>query len=357
VSRWRSWTLLILVAAAFSGGTISIFDREFAAGDIYPEFSSLRTGRGGTELLFDSLRKLPGIAVERNFLPMEFLPHDGVTLVLLGVKPLQVNWNEARFLESVEQIASRGNRVVVAMHLHAEITNLAGHGFDRRKDPETAVAPIQTMWKVSLDLDSTEKTPHQLYFGQAAGWTVRDKVGSKTLAIEREFGKGSVLLMAESADFRNESVAALDRLQQASAALGPYRRIVFDEEHLGLKNAGSVMEIARHFHLLGMAFGLGLCAALFIWRSAASFPPPAPSSAVQPTSGRTSQAGLFTLLQRHIPTSQLAAVCWSEWLRTNGLQATSELRKQAEAILAGASKRPVEATREIQDLIRPKGKS
>ena len=211
------------------------------------------------------------------------------------------------------------------------------------------------MWKVSLILDSDKTHPHPLYFGQADGWRVRDKAGGRILAVERDFGQGSVVLMAESADFTNESAVALDRLEQVSGAIGPYRRIVFDEEHLGLAKSGSVVEMARQFRLMGVALGLGLCAALFIWKNAAAFPPPAPTGAIERFSGRTAQAGLLTLLKRHIPPAELAAVCWREWLGANRREATPERREQAEAILAGAAGDPLEATREIEALLHAKG--
>jgi len=302
--------------------------------------------------------------VERNFLPMEFLPRDGATLVLLGVNPMRVNWDDAIFLRPVERIASRGNRVVVALYLDVDNPLPKQEAFDRPEEPKTKglkkpetpqEPPIKSLWKVSLKIESDAKNPHPLYFGRAEGWRVRDKLDEKILSIERDFGKGSVVLMAESADFTNQSAVAMDRLQQVSATLGPYRRIVFDEEHLGLAESGSVVGMARQFRLMGLALGLGLCAALFIWRNASGFPPPAVSRSVERFSGRTSQAGLLTLLKRHIPPAELAAVCWREWLSTNRHEATPERRKQAEAIVAGAAGRPVEATREIQALLHAKG--
>ncbi len=281
---WRSWALALLVAAVFFWGVVSLFNRQFASGELYPEFSTLRTDRLGTKLLFDSLGKLPGITVERNFLPMEFLPRDGATLVLLGVNPMRVNWDDAIFLRPVERIASRGNRVVVALYLDVDNPLPKQEAFDRPEEPKTKglkkpetpqEPPIKSLWKVSLKIESDAKNPHPLYFGRAEGWRVRDKLDEKILSIERDFGKGSVVLMAESADFTNQSAVAMDRLQQVSATLGPYRRIVFDEEHLGLAESGSVVGMARQFRLMGLALGLALCAALFIWRNASGFPPPA----------------------------------------------------------------------------------
>jgi hypothetical protein len=361
-----AWALALTAAAVFLWGVGGLFNRQFASGELYPEFSTLRTDRMGAKLLFDSLGRLPGIAVERNFLPFGFLPRDGATLVMLGMKPMQVDWNDG-LLRPVEQLAARGNRVVLAMWIDPDGFRPTQTDLDRVEEPQAKdpkkksktetprYPPIQTMWKVSLKIDSDAKNPHPLYFGQADGWRVREQAGSKILAIERDFGKGSVVLMAESSDFTNQSAVALDRLPRVAGTLGGYRRIVFDEEHLGIAETGSVVGMARQFHLTGLAIGLALSAALFIWRNARSFPPPEAARAGERFSGRTSQAGLVTLLKRHIPPAQLAAVCWREWLSTNGREVSPERRQQAEAMVAASGGRPLEATREIQALLRAKG--
>ena len=362
----RSWALALVAAAVFLGGVIALFNREFASGEIYPEFSTMRTDRMGAKLLYDSLGRLPGVTVERNFLPFEFLPKDGATLILLAMNPMQVCWNDALLLRPVERIASRGNRVVVAMRIDPD-SPPQQEDFDRQEPPKGPGAkknskpappvepPIKTRWKVSFQIDSDPKNPHPLSFGQAEGWRVREKAGSKTLAVERDFGKGSVVLMAESADFTNQSTVAMGRLRQVAGAIGPYPRIVFDEEHLGIAESGSVVGMARQFRLTGLALGLALCAALFIWRNASGFPPPEAVRSGERFSGRTSQVGLLTLLKRHIPPADLAAVCWREWLSANRHEVTPERREQAEAIAAASAGRPVEAMREIQALLHAKG--
>ena len=362
----RAWALALLAAAVFLWGAIGLFNRQFASGEIYPEFSTMRSDRMGAKLIFDSLGRLPGIAVERNFVPLEFLPRGGVTLVLLGMKPMQVDW-DGGLLQRVQAIASRGNRVAIAMWINPDAARPTQADLDRPEEPKVPEAkkksktaasqdpPLRTMWKVSLKIEPGAGSPHPLCFGQAEGWRVRGQAGSKVLAIERDFGQGSVVLMAESADFGNESAVAMNRLPQVAAVLGGYRRIVFDEEHLGIAESGSVVGLARQFRLVGLAIGLALCAALFIWRNAGGFPPPEPARAGERLSGRTSQAGLLTLLKRHIPPTELAAVCWREWSIANRGEVSPERRAQAEAIVAASAGRPVEAAREIQALLHAKG--
>jgi hypothetical protein len=353
----RAWVLAAFLAAAFLWGVVSLFDRQFAAGELYPQFSSMRTDRMGAKLLYDSLATLPGVTVERNFLPMDFLPRDGATLVLLGLHPADVNWNDGMLLQSVDRIAGRGNRVVLAMYVDPENESGLERLDDRgeKKSGKPGLPQLRTMWGVTLKLDGNRKADHPLYFADAPGWHVRASEGGRLLSIERDSGKGSILLMAESGSFTNASVVNMDGLAELSAALGPYRRIVFDEQHLGVAESGSIVGMARQFHLMGLALGLALCAALFIWKNASGFPPPVRSPRANRFSGRTSHAGLVTLLKRHVPPGELAAVCWKEWLSTNRGQVAPEVRERAEAIVAGAAGRPVEAAREIQTLLNAKG--
>jgi hypothetical protein len=365
-NTWRRLALAALLGAGFFAALIGLFNRQFASGELYPKFSTMRADPMGAKLMYESLGRLPGITVERNFLPFDFLPQAGITTVLLGLDPAAVNWNDGMLLESVDKIAGRGNRVILAMHVDQENRKAPQDSLDRKetggensagkKSTGHASAPLEAMWKVRLKIDPDDKTPHPLWLESAEGWEVREKAGAKVLAVERASGKGTVVLMAESAAFTNESAVEFGHLADVCAAVGPGRRLIFDEQHLGLAESGSVMGMARQFRLMGLAFGLGLCALLFIWRNASGFPPPAAEDAVERYSGRTSHAGLLMLLKRHVPPGNLPAMCWREWLSTNRRQTTDEIQKHAEAILAGAATRPLDATREIQALVSAKGK-
>src|SRR5690242_16610719 len=79
------WAAVIL-AALFFGGAIYFFNLNFAAGDVYPEYSSMRTDPRGTKVLYESLRQLPGLRVQRNFQPLDLnpLPGTGITVLMLG---------------------------------------------------------------------------------------------------------------------------------------------------------------------------------------------------------------------------------------------------------------------------------
>ncbi|MBZ5622631.1 MAG: hypothetical protein LAQ69_28440 [Acidobacteriia bacterium] len=332
-------SILLILLAGFAGGVMYLFGIQFAAGDVYPEYSSLRTDPAGTKLLFDSLARLPGVTTARNYLPLDVLGENSGAVFLLGLNPGSFGEDDEG-LQRIERLARRGNRVIAAMAAPEEYKELMALALDRA-------------WHVRFGADSNRKHVHKLYFTMAKDWNVLDRVGEKMLAIERDFGKGSVVLFAESDDFTNGSTVVADRLEMVSMAIGASSRIVFDEQHLGIAESGSFVGLARRFRLTGLALGLGICAALFLWRSASGFPPTAGARDV-PLSGRTSFAGLLTLLRRHVPPGELASTCWQEWLSANRRTLAPERLERAAAIAGRAPNRPLEAMREMHAVLSKK---
>ena len=337
----RSGTLVValLLAAAFTWGVLHLLGVRFAAGDVYPEYSSLRTDPVGSKLLFDSLARLPGLTVTRNYVPLEYAPLSHATVLLLAIKPSALR--DQQLIGRLELLAAQGNRVVAA--------------FTPQSDKQAGDLSGLAAWHIRLVLPKEGPRVGELYFADAAGWTVLDRVGEKLFAVERTFGQGQIVLFADSDPFANGSSIAMDRVKQVSSAMGANHVIVFDETHFGIAESGSVMGLARRYRLMGLALGLAICAALVLWRSASAFPLPATSSEPEHRAGRTSFAGLVTLLRRHVPPQQIASVCWQEWSRSNRNQVTPEQAERAAAIAGAASGRPLEAVHEIQAVLRAKG--
>jgi len=339
----RSVAVVLLLAAGFTWGILRLLHTQFVAGDFYPEYSSLRSDPKGAKLLFDSLSRMPGLSVSRNYMPLDYFPGTAAVL-LLGVSPVSLDKD---FLQRAEDLAGRGNRVVTAMMFESG---------DLPKDQ----SPIEKAWHVRLVVDPKPKHGHRLSFSAPAEWLVRERDGSQILAIERAFDKGSVLLLAESGDFSNESVIGSDRLERVSAAIGPYTRVAFDESHFGIAESGSVVGLVRRFRLVGLALGLVMVGALALWKNASAFPPRGDTgrnagATGQQYTGRTSFEGLVALLRRHVRPKDVVPICWEEWWKANRREVPAESAARAAAIAAGASQHPLEAMREIQAGLRAKG--
>lgn len=343
----RSMLLASLLAAAFICGTLYLFDVQFSGGDVYPEYSSLRTDPRGAKLLFDSLAGVPGLTLVRSYLPLDLLEEDHATIILLGLDPNRFASDPELYLRPIERLAGRGNRIVAALQPPDGVTG-----------PRTDA--LESAWHVKLVVDATRRRVYALHFSQAEGWKVLEAIGPKLLAIERPFGKGSVVLIAHSGDFDNASTVAAALFPLVTTVIGPNSRIVFDEQHLGIAESGSVVGLARRFHLVGLALGLALVATLVIWKNATAFPPLAARPAPR-LGGRTSLSGLITLLRRHIPPDRLAATCWQEWLKGNGREVLPARRDRAEAIIQRAAQNsaqsPVAAMREIQAVLHSRGEN
>jgi hypothetical protein len=344
--------LLALLALVFAGGLLDLFNRQFAGGDAYPPYSSLRSDPAGAKVIFESLSRLPGLTVARNYLSLDRLPDRASTVFQLGIEPRSFALQQAAELHPLEEFAQRGNRLVFAM---GEASG--------REPPQPA--PLEKLWGVRFGLDFDKAGHGTLYFAEAKGWEILERNGTQPVVIEKAFGKGSIVLVADSRLFSNGSVAhalagAVSPLVGTQTALlaqiiGPHTRIVFDESHFGIVESGSVVALARRFRLQGMALGLALLAILFIWKNASSFPPVSTVPRQENVFGRTSVAGLVTLLHRHVAPDRLASACWQEWLKSHARDIAPARRAQAEAAIRNHASHPTEALREIQTIVRAKG--
>jgi hypothetical protein len=333
--------LLAFLAAVFACGVLYLFNRRFSGGDAYPAYSTLRSDPAGAKVIFESLR-LAGVTVTRSFQPLDRVPDRDSTVLLLGLEPHSFSMQQDSDVHASEEFAQRGNRLVFGM------------GEASGREPPRP-APLEKLWGVRFGLDFDKEGRGNPYFAEAKNWEILERNGMRPLVVERAFGKGSIVLVADGRLFSNQSVAGAKQTALLARMIGPHTRIVFDEAHFGIVESGSVVALARRFRLHGLALGLAIVAMLFIWKNVSSFPPAASAPREEKVFGRTSVAGLVTLLRRHIAPDRLASACWQEWLKSHARDIAPKRRAQAEAVLRSQADRPTEALREIQTIVRAKG--
>jgi hypothetical protein len=157
--------------------------------------------------------------------------------------------------------------------------------------------------------------------------------------IERRFGRGSIVLSAESYFLSNEAMAKEPQPSLLIWLVGNQKSVIFDEYHHGVAAESGVMYLARKYDLEWLFSGLVLLALLFIWKSAAPLVAPEQESEVTLQSGKESSAGLTNLLQRNIPVQQLLSVSFSEWQKS-AKNIAEEKRKEMESIVVREKAKP-----------------
>jgi hypothetical protein len=315
--------LAIVLACGFCYGLWKLYELRFAAGDIYPPYSSLRADPMGSKALYESILQLPAVSAARNYLPLEKAPKGNATLLFLGEEPYIFDASPEEQLKEFEALAIGGARVVIAMRPLLRLP---------ASKPSTGIAPhessqILKRWGVTFgyitrpaDEEDSAVTgsPKQtaLYF-LYQGKTVN--------RVERQFGNGVIVLLANCYPLSNEALAVDRDTELLAWFIGANPRVIFDEHHLGITESGGIIILARKYHLEGMAAALLLLLGLFIWKNSTSFLPPLESDSFRAATVRERSesddtvaakdisSGLANLLRRNVPGKQLLRVCLKEW--------------------------------------------
>jgi hypothetical protein len=318
---------------------IELFQARVQSGDIYPVYSSLRSDAGGTKAYYESIAKLGGLQVARGFEPLQANRRRGVTVFLLGVSPQAMTAEGAKY----QKLAAEGNRLVIGMPVCSA---------DQAAKPASA----GKLWE--LGWECVKRTPAPDYYvltEVGRQWRVLawDEDGTP-IAAEHTVGKGSLVLVTDTYALTNEALLRARDTELLAGLLGPHRRILFDEHHLGVVESQGVVSLARQYRLHGFAAGLLLLAVLFIWRNSSSFLPRIGEEiSADEVAGRAATSGLTNLLGRAISKSELVKVCVSEWRRSQGRRAPEDQVARITDIAAntGAAKEPVASYREIAQVV------
>jgi uncharacterized protein DUF4350 len=333
------WALALALLAALVWGLEQVAVAPLETGEVYPPYSSLRSDPLGAKALYDSLAALPELTVERLY-KQRTAVGAGAVLFILGVDP--VGWSSVteKTLTDYENLLSGGGRLVIAF-LPVRAPSKPGTG-----------GVIQQRWNLRPAYRSDAAADEDrgaiprrssLFFEPGPEWRVLAQRDGDATAVERRLGGGAVVLAADSYPLSNEGLRDARDAAYIVTLAGEARRIVFDENHFGVVESGSVATLMRKYRLEGAVAMLVLVAALFLWRSASSFLPAREPAAAEAVAGRDSLEGLAALLRRGVPQKDLLDACFAEWTKSAPRDRNSQ---QVEAEIARLGKHdPVEAYR------------
>lgn len=390
----------LLLIGCLGYGLVRLFMVRFAQGDVYPLYSTLRADGLGSKALYDSLAELT--RVERNYTQLSRVHPEGnnTAIFFLGVPDGPDDDEDTD--EALESLSRDGNRVVLAFVPRIEkpfepwptSTPANTPGKDDKKsaqekekkkaDAEAREIDLEKTWGVKtayhdkMPGNATTDVPglepvlawHTvLYFDRLAPeWRVLYKSGGKPVIIERPFGAGSVVLVADAYFSSNEALsnARLDRRSGdpdsdratglIAALVGNKATVIFDETHLGVTENPGVATLIRKYQMQGVVFALMVVAAFFVWHNAVAFVPRRQEEidreeAVQ---GVDASAAFVSLLRRNIPVDKIVATCLAEWKRSFGHRAKPQLVARVELLAAPGAKEPVETFRMITQTLNEK---
>jgi len=392
---------------AFAAALYNLFALRFSSGDVYPAYSSLRADPLGTRALYESLELMPGRQSRRLLGPLPTEPQGaGTTLLLLGCDVVQFHEVTKREANALEQFASLGGRVVVTfapertvpLRASARITGTNAPPQLRRglgnppptpeqKNPRFSEASLRERWSfdveyAALKFDADGKPKPEVVSRQPGAptelpdtlswhtsvafrnlgdpWRTIYSRSGKPVILERDWGRGSLVLVADSYAFSNQAMRLERQTSFVLWCLGNSRGVWFDETHLGVEESPGMATLARRYRLVGFALGLLVLAGLFVWQTATSFLPrsEAGSPADGELAGRESAAGFVNLLRRGVAPGELLDVCFQEWAKTAKRDGISDARIQqardrmsAESIRRDSERNPVQAYRDLTVLL------
>lgn len=320
--------LAIAMLGALAWGLEQVAFTPLQTGEVYPPFSSLRADPMGAKALYESLAALPGVQVDRLYKQRQTLESPRDAMFVLGVDPGGWSRVDAKTLDEYVKLVHDGGRLVIGF-LPVRRPRVA---LESAKETPAVVSlwHIQLAYRNSESDDGAGGIPHKtsLYFDTnlsdpEAKWRTlaSDASDQKAEVVERTFGKGTIVLVADTYPLSNEGLREARDAGLIARIAGSATRITFDENHFGVSETGSVTTLMRRYRLQGAVAILIVAAALFLWRSASSLlPPRAAGHAIAPgqdaIAGRDSLEGLAALLHRGVPEKQLLDACFAEWSKS-----------------------------------------
>src|ERR1043166_1976677 len=387
---------LLALLGAFGYGLTLLFKLRFAAGDVYPAYSSLRADPIGCRVYFESLDELGGTHARRFLEPIRKLPEGrGTTLFVFGLPWSEMSAEEDEY-KALESLVRSGGRLVVTLYPELSKprsftsglgTNLPAFksplGDDGRRNPPVNLRLkwgfgfeyIPTTRDMAMLLTPVTATriqsaplPESLTWHSAIvftnldfPWRVIYARGTDAVMIERQHGNGSIVLATDSYFASNEAMRKERAADLLAWLAGNSSEILFDETHLGVQENPGLATLFRRYKLHGGVIALLALAALFIWKSSVSFIPRASElNVAAPVLGRESSAGFENLLRRSVAPKDLLQTSLDEWHKSSSLDARvtpprgEKIRTVVEAYNAGETPDAVGTYREIARILNRK---
>jgi hypothetical protein len=382
----RSYPILLLIAAAviFAVGLVRLFELRYEAGDIYPEYSSMRSDPLGTMGFYESLDGFQGFAVHRDISDTNGMPDGNATTYLYIALPFG-QWRVLpdEVFRKWELFAASGGRLVLTIFPQGAKSFLPSRNTETKQE-KPKPTPYRDRWGADFSIidlhqkhdeyepaEAQNKTALPLpaalqwHSGVVAtnlslGWQTIYARESSPVVIERHIGRGTVVIATDSYFLSNEAMEKDRHADLLAWLIGSNRTVVFEETHLGVTETPGIATLMRRYRLQWFVVSLIVLAALFIWKNSVSLIPAGTGIRSDYIVGKDTAAGFINLLRRGIPSRDLLSLCFTEWKTAAGKNSSLSARRveQAQKIIEAENARPakdrnpVQAYRDISQILQ-----
>jgi hypothetical protein len=295
----------------------------------YPAYSSLNNEGTGLKAYYEALVRL-GLPVSRNYRPFGKLEGQTATVIYAGTNLGDFRFRSEKELEQFERVAQGGARVLILFQMKETRHERVSVSDQALKEPpgkrlgtspeevKPLVDVLRSRWGVEereTYLPNTSPNPavealapsvvRRDVLWQFAKWNplwkpvLLSSLGAPIL-LERNFGQGSIGLLAGVEPFTNAQLLKNPDASLLAITMTGGRPLIFDEAHLGVAETDTVAGLARQHHMEWILLGLLAVAALYVWRNAVSFVPPPPSASEADVRGRDAHSALTSLLAQSV---------------------------------------------------------
>lgn len=333
--RLIAYTLIGLMAVLFAFVGIQMLQVRAEVNGVYPEYSSFRADPKGYRVLFETLSRLGSVHVERFVQPLTDLPSSsGRILLFAGVHPGGLSEDQTKRLDN--WMTNGGTLVIAFSSLQVERSeeNLENARPENKpvrpeiwKSDDWGIRifrskPILTT-KLQSNLFANEFSwAGHLYIEPTKGdWEVMAKSQDLPVVLQRKFGAGKLLLLADSYPLSNVALAAHRNAELISWLFPQHSAVIFDESHFGIVDHPGIMSLARRYGLDGAFAAIVSLALLYLWANRYSLNPASRKRAdaeivIKGVGGNE----IFTnLLRRNLPAKDLCTICLQIW-KQKGVQ-------------------------------------
>ena len=396
----RKDTLSIIVAILIFGlsayALLHLLMMRYSSGDIYPEYSSLRTDPFGTKAFYESLRDCCDLKVSRNFEEFSKIKNNANSTIIFAGASFPGDEIPESFFKDLESFMKNGGRLIVTYKTSGFLRKITIEGQKRQEEKEKTkkkkpdkspeedenalikFISLSERWGLKYEegewegfrsarLVADRKLPKVLtwhspvYFElKGKDWNVIYKQDDRAVLAERNFGRGSLVLASESFFLSNEAMLRDRHSDLLAWLVGPKKEVIFDESHLGIASNRGVASLARKYNLHGLAAGLLVIALLYVWMSSTSLLPAYKTGSDlerKAIEGKDSASGLSNLLRRNVPAQHIFSLCYAQWkksaltqkqLQEKKLKKIEEFMKQH----PDRAKNPVESYNTISEMLK-----